>query len=67
MALLLKNFKLYDKNIAQEPWPDSDIKRFLLDKYHVTFDIFSKIEINGDNAHPLFKYLKSNLPGAFGE
>jgi len=28
--------------------------------------MFSKIEVNGDNAHPIYKYLKSELKGTFG-
>jgi len=31
--------------------------------YGVTFPMFSKIDVNGVNAHPIFKYLKSELPG----
>jgi glutathione peroxidase len=29
--------------------------------------MFSKIEVNGDNAHPIYKYLKNRLPGVFGK
>jgi glutathione peroxidase len=32
----------------------------------VTFPMFAKIEVNGDNAHPLFKALKREAPGLFG-
>jgi glutathione peroxidase len=31
-------------------------------KYNTTFDQFSKIEVNGDNEHPLYTYLKSQQP-----
>jgi len=41
----------------QEPGNDSDIKQFC-NTMNVTFDIASKIEVNGDNAHPIYKYLK---------
>ena len=32
----------------------------------MTFPLFSKIDVNGDNAHPLFKHLKEAAPGVFG-
>ena len=34
--------------------------------YGVSFPIFEKIEVNGSNTHPVFKFLKKNLPGIFG-
>ena len=34
--------------------------------YGVTFQMFSKVDVNGKNAHPLFKYLKSELSGIIG-
>lgn len=51
----------------QEPWPEPEIKAFVQDKYGVTFDLFSKIEVNGDNAHPLWKFLKNKQGGTFGK
>uniref|UniRef100_A0AAY4EAM3 Glutathione peroxidase n=1 Tax=Denticeps clupeoides TaxID=299321 RepID=A0AAY4EAM3_9TELE len=41
----------------QEPGTNSVIKEFAR-SYNARFDMFSKIEVNGDNAHPLWKWLK---------
>jgi glutathione peroxidase len=43
----------------QEPGSDEQIAQFCSSKYHVTFPMFSKIEVNGANAAPLYKYLTS--------
>ena len=43
----------------QAPGSDEEIYSFCDANYGVTFPIFSKIEVNGDNAHPLYKYLVS--------
>ncbi|VDQ08388.1 unnamed protein product [Trichobilharzia regenti] len=48
---------------SQEPWPEAEIKKFVTEKYGVEFDMFSKINVNGPNAHPLFKFLKNRLEG----
>ncbi|MFZ9001319.1 MAG: glutathione peroxidase [Bacteriovoracaceae bacterium] len=50
----------------QEPGDSTEILNFCQTHYDVTFPVFKKIEVNGDNEHPLFKYLKSNLPGIMG-
>ena len=42
----------------QEPGSDSDIKQFC-SKMDISFPISSKIEVNGENAHPIYKYLKN--------
>lgn len=42
---------------AQEPGSNAEIKSFVA-KYGVTFPMMDKVEINGDNAVPLFKWLK---------
>ncbi|HEY2328859.1 MAG TPA: glutathione peroxidase [Verrucomicrobiae bacterium] len=39
---------------AQEPGTDADIKEFCTAKYNVTFPMFDKLEVNGDNRHPLY-------------
>ncbi len=44
---------------AQEPGTDAEIKSFCTENYGVTFDMFSKIDVNGENAAPLYKYLTS--------
>ncbi|KAG5443231.1 glutathione peroxidase gpx1 [Clonorchis sinensis] len=47
----------------QEPWPEAEIRRWVVEKYGVSFDMFSKIDVNGTNAHPLFQYLKHETHG----
>src|SRR3954470_19966260 len=51
---------------AQEPGSESEIGAFCQKNYGVTFPMFSKIEVNGANAHPLYKYLKDAKPGLLG-
>jgi glutathione peroxidase len=50
----------------QEPGDEAEIKNFCTEKYAVTFPMFAKIEVNGANAHPLFKALKQEAPGLLG-
>lgn len=50
----------------QEPGSDADIQTFCTTKFSVSFPLFQKTEVNGDNAHPLFKHLKKEAPGIFG-
>lgn len=45
----------------QAPGSDDEINEFCTVKYKTTFSRFSKIEVNGDNATPLFNYLKSEI------
>ena len=47
----------------QEPGTDKEIKFFCKEKYNVHFDMFSKIEVNGEGADPLYKYLKKQKGG----
>ncbi len=49
--------------LYQEPGTEEDIKNFCVSNFGVSFDMFSKINVNGRNAHPLFKYLKKNAGG----
>ncbi len=51
---------------AQEPGDKTEIAQFCEINYGVTFPIFAKIEVNGLNAHPLFKFLKSEQSGILG-
>lgn len=44
---------------GQEPGSDEEIARFCQANYGVTFPMFSKISVKGDDQHPLFKYLTS--------
>lgn len=50
----------------QEPGDAKSIEEVCLINYGVSFPMFSKIEVNGENAHPLYKYLKKELKGTFG-
>ena len=43
---------------GQEPGSDEEVKKFATEKYNVTFDMFSKINVNGGDTHPLWVYLK---------
>jgi len=43
----------------QEPGSDEEIKEFCTTKYDVTFDMFSKISVKGEDQHPLYQYLTS--------
>ncbi|QMW21878.1 glutathione peroxidase [Sandaracinobacteroides saxicola] len=51
---------------AQEPGDAAEIANFCSLTYPVTFPMFAKIEVNGPNAHPLYKQLKSDAPGLLG-
>ena len=51
---------------SQEPGSDEEISLFCSTKYDVTFPLFSKIKVNGPEAHPLFKFLTSSKPGLLG-
>ena len=50
----------------QEPGDEAEIKNFCSLTYDVKFPLFSKVEVNGANAHPLFKYLKKEARGVLG-
>jgi len=52
--------------MSQEPGTEAEIKSFCSLTYGVKFDMFSKIDVNGDNAHPLYKFLKEKEPGFLG-
>jgi glutathione peroxidase len=49
---------------AQEPASDAEIKSFCSTTYDVTFPMFSKVDVNGEAAHELFKFLRAAAPGA---
>lgn len=50
----------------QELADNADIAEACKLNHGVTFPLFSKIDVNGESAHPLFKYLSSEAPGALG-
>ena len=52
--------------LHQAPGSDSDIVQFCKLRYDVSFPQFSKIEVNGKNALPLYKWLRSQKKGVFG-
>ena len=51
---------------AQEPGTEDEIASFCDLNFKVSFPLFSKIDVNGDDAHPLYKYLTNDLPGVLG-
>ena len=50
----------------QEPGVESEILQFCADEYDVTFPLFAKVDVNGPDAHPLFRYLKLRKKGFLG-
>ena len=51
---------------GQEPGTPDEIGAFCQRKYGVSFPIFARVEVNGPNAHPLYRFLKDWRPGIFG-
>jgi glutathione peroxidase len=51
---------------GQEPGNEQEIAAFCETNYGVSFPMFAKIDVNGDNAAPLYRYLKSAKPGLLG-
>ncbi len=51
---------------AQEPGDAEEIKTFCSLTYDVKFPLFAKVDVNGDNASPLYKFLKEEKPGILG-
>ena len=69
--------KLHDKGLeilgfpcnqfgAQEPGSEDEIASFCELNYGVTFPMFAKIDVNGDDTAPLYKFLKKQKPGLLG-
>ena len=50
----------------QEPGDEAEIKDFCSLRYDVTFPMFSKVDVNGSNAHPLWTWLKDEKGGFLG-
>ncbi len=50
----------------QEPGTNEEIKEFCSTNYNVSFPLFDKIDVNGKDAHPLYKFLTSSKPGVAG-
>jgi len=51
---------------AQEPGTEKEIESFCEVNYGVTFPLFAKVDVNGDNAAPLYRHLKKSKPGLLG-
>jgi glutathione peroxidase len=50
----------------QEPGTNEEIGSFCEKNYGVSFPLFAKIDVNGENTHPLYQHLKSKAPGLLG-
>ena len=50
----------------QEKGDNTEIKQFCDLNFNISFELFSKIEVNGENTHPLYQHLKSEAPGILG-
>ena len=50
----------------QEPGDEAEIRNFCSLNYDVSFPLFAKIDVNGDGAHPLWKWLKDEKSGLLG-
>jgi glutathione peroxidase len=51
---------------GQEPGSDAEIKNFCETRFRTTFPLFSKVDVNGPKASPLFEFLKSEAKGLLG-
>ena len=51
---------------GQEPGDAAAIGGFCQRNYGVSFPMFAKIDVNGERAHPLYKFLKAEKPGVLG-
>jgi len=51
---------------SQEPGTNDDIQSFCQRNYGVTFPVLAKVDVNGDNAAPVYKYLKHERAGSLG-
>jgi glutathione peroxidase len=55
-----------DQFAHQEPGSDAEIQTFCQMNYDVHFPVFAKLEVNGKNAHPLYRFLKKQKGGFLG-
>jgi glutathione peroxidase len=51
---------------AQEPGSEGEIAQFCETQFGVSFPMFAKVDVNGDDAHPLFQWLREEAPGLLG-
>lgn len=52
--------------LGQEPGTDDEIQDFCRSTYDVTFPVLAKVDVNGENATPLYEYLRAEAPGDWG-
>ncbi|XP_061337251.1 probable phospholipid hydroperoxide glutathione peroxidase [Gastrolobium bilobum] len=52
---------------AQEPGTNEEIVEFACTRFKAEFPIFDKVDVNGDSAAPVYKFLKSSKGGLFGD
>lgn len=52
--------------LSQDPGDNAEIESFCQLNYGVTFPMFAKVDVNGDDTHPLFRFLKKEQKGALG-
>ncbi len=52
--------------LSQEPGDESEIATFCETRFGVSFPLFKKIDVNGENTHPLYKFLKKEAKGLLG-
>ncbi|CAK9164962.1 unnamed protein product [Ilex paraguariensis] len=52
---------------SQEPGSNEEIQQFACTRFKAEYPIFDKIDVNGSNAAPLYKFLKSSKGGIFGD
>ena len=51
---------------GQEPGSAEEIRSFCSTKYDISFPLFAKVDVNGGDAHPLWRHLKEQKPGLLG-
>lgn len=52
--------------LLAESGTEAQIKNFCSTSYHVTFPMFSKVDVNGPNTHPVYQFLRRELPESEG-
>jgi glutathione peroxidase len=69
-ALMLRGFSVLgfpcNQFGSQEPGDAKQIESFCASNYSISFPMFEKIDVNGGNAHPLYKFLKNEKSGLLG-
>jgi glutathione peroxidase len=51
---------------GQEPGDEAEIKSFCCLTYGVDFPLYAKVDVNGEGAHPIYRFLKGEAPGVLG-